>query len=240
MRAIRGYSTATSPGGHRFLTPIPNRGFTGECARSRLGEHDVHLHPAGLTQSCGRMELPSHRIIGWSMKPTLARELVLDSLHRHRAISRCVLVKSDRGTQYGSEDWTRFCHADGLDSSMSRRGNRWDNAVAKSFFDSLKKARIRKRIYKTRELARADIRIQRRLIQSNPPPQLSWRRQPRGVRSTAPGLSNVPWGVHRQASEPRPGDAFPRRRLNPESSLRGRLTSSLRVGTYASGTYATQ
>jgi len=40
---------------------------------------------------------------------------------------------------------------------MSRRGNCWDNAVAESFFSSLKKERIRKRIYKTRELARADI-----------------------------------------------------------------------------------
>lgn len=40
---------------------------------------------------------------------------------------------------------------------MSRRGNCWDNAVAESFFSSLKKERIRKRIYKTRELTRADI-----------------------------------------------------------------------------------
>lgn len=40
---------------------------------------------------------------------------------------------------------------------MSRRGNCWDNAVAESFFSSLKKERIRKRIYKTRDLARADI-----------------------------------------------------------------------------------
>ncbi len=40
---------------------------------------------------------------------------------------------------------------------MSRRGNCWDNAVAGSFFSSLKKERIRKRIYKTRNLARADI-----------------------------------------------------------------------------------
>jgi len=40
---------------------------------------------------------------------------------------------------------------------MSRRGNCWDNAVAKSFFSSLKKERIKKRIYKTREMARADV-----------------------------------------------------------------------------------
>ena len=40
---------------------------------------------------------------------------------------------------------------------MSRRGNCWDNAVAESFFSSLKKERIKKRIYKTREMARADV-----------------------------------------------------------------------------------
>ena len=47
--------------------------------------------------------------------------------------------------------------ADSAWPSMSRRGNCWDNAVAESFFSSLKKERIRKSIYKTRDLARADI-----------------------------------------------------------------------------------
>jgi putative transposase len=62
-----------------------------------------------------------------------------------------------KGSQYGSDDWQRFCRANNLAPSMSRRGNCWDNAVAESFFSSLKKERIRKRIYKTRDLARADI-----------------------------------------------------------------------------------
>ncbi|SFZ79525.1 IS3 family transposase, partial [Chitinimonas taiwanensis] len=68
-----------------------------------------------------------------------------------------VLIHSDQGSQYGSDDWRRFCAANRLEPSMSRRGNCWDNAVAESFFSSLKKERIRKRIYKTRELARADV-----------------------------------------------------------------------------------
>lgn len=50
-----------------------------------------------------------------------------------------------------------FCLANHLEPSMSRRGNGWDNAVAESFFSSLKKERIRKRIYKTRDMARADV-----------------------------------------------------------------------------------
>ena len=75
------------------------------------------------------MDLHSRRIIGWSMKPTLARELVLDALlmalWRRKPMQR-VLVHSDQGTQYGSEDWMRFCQANRLDPSMSRRGNCWD------------------------------------------------------------------------------------------------------------------
>ena len=68
-----------------------------------------------------------------------------------------VLVHSDQGSQYGSDDFKRFCQANNLEPSMSRRANCWDNAVAESFFSSLKKERIRNRIYKTRDLARADI-----------------------------------------------------------------------------------
>ena len=58
---------------------------------------------------------------------------------------------------YGSDDWRRFCHTNHLEPSMSRRGNCWDNAVAESFFGSLKKERIKKQIYKNRELASADV-----------------------------------------------------------------------------------
>ena len=54
----------------------------------------------------------------------------------------------------GSDDLKRFCQAHNPEPSMSRRANCWDNAVAESFFSSLKKERIRKRIYKTRDLAR--------------------------------------------------------------------------------------
>lgn len=50
-----------------------------------------------------------------------------------------VIVHSDQGSQYGSDDWQRFCRANNLAPSMSRRGNCWDNAVAESFFSSLKK-----------------------------------------------------------------------------------------------------
>ncbi|MCW3482027.1 IS3 family transposase, partial [Neisseriaceae bacterium JH1-16] len=64
---------------------------------------------------------------------------------------------SDQGSQYGSDDWRRFCLTNRLGPSMSRCGNCWENAVAESFFSRLKKERIRKRLYKTRDLARSDV-----------------------------------------------------------------------------------
>jgi len=106
------------------------------------------------------MDLHSRMIIGWSMQPTLARDLVLDALLMavwRRKPKQPVIMHSDQGSQYGSDDWIRFCKAHKLDPSMSRRGNCWDNAVAESFFSSLKKERIRKQVYRTRELAKADI-----------------------------------------------------------------------------------
>ena len=106
------------------------------------------------------VDLFARKVVGWSMKPTLARELVLDALLMavwRRRPQDTVLVHSDQGTQYGSDDWLRFCKANHLEPSMSRRGNCWDNAVAESFFSSLKKERIKRRIYKTRDMARADV-----------------------------------------------------------------------------------
>lgn len=106
------------------------------------------------------VDLYSRMVIGWSMKPTLARELALDALLMaiwRRRPKQSVIVHSDQGVQYSSEDWARFCKAHGLELSMSRRGNCFDNAAAESFFSSLKKERVRNRIYRTREEARSDL-----------------------------------------------------------------------------------
>lgn len=106
------------------------------------------------------MDLYSRRIIGWSMGKTLERDLVLNALlmavWRRRPVKE-VLIHSDQGSQFGSDDWIRFCKSNNLKRSMSRRGNCWDNAVVESFFGSLKKERVRKRKYNDREEARSDI-----------------------------------------------------------------------------------
>lgn len=106
------------------------------------------------------VDLYSRMEVGWSMKPTLAKEIVLNALLIavwRRKPKQSVIIHSDQGSQYGSDDWLRLCKAYQLEPSMSRRGNCWDNAVAESFFSNLKKERVKKRIYKTRDLARADV-----------------------------------------------------------------------------------
>ena len=106
------------------------------------------------------MDLYSRRIIGWSMKATLAKEIVLDALLMavwRRRPKQDVIIHSDQGSQFSSDEWQRFCQTHGLLPSMSRRGNCYDNAAVESFFGSLKKEKIRRHIFKTREVARTDI-----------------------------------------------------------------------------------
>lgn len=105
------------------------------------------------------MDLFSRKIVGWSTSSTMDRSLVLDAVMiaiRRRRPSD-TLIQSDQGTQYGSDAWRRFCASNKLIPSMSRKGNRWDNALAESFFSSLKKERIKKHIYRNRDIATAEI-----------------------------------------------------------------------------------
>ena len=99
-------------------------------------------------------------MIGWSMQSRITKDLVLDALLMalwRRNPKSQVLVHSDQGSQYTSHDWSAFLKAHGLQGSMSRRGNCHDNAVAESFFHLLKRERIRRNIYPTRDKARNDI-----------------------------------------------------------------------------------
>jgi putative transposase len=105
------------------------------------------------------MDLFSRKIVGWAVRPTIHSELVLEAVAKavKSRRPRNTLIHSDQGTQYGSDAWRRFCKANHLEPSMSRRANCWDNAVAESFFGSLKKERIKKRIYSDRETATHDL-----------------------------------------------------------------------------------
>lgn len=106
------------------------------------------------------IDLFSRKVIGWSMKNNPKADLVIDALlmavWRRKPKSR-VLVHSDQGVQYTCSDWRKFLEDNNLEASMSRRGNCHDNAVAESFFASLKTERIKRKVFKTREDARQEI-----------------------------------------------------------------------------------
>lgn len=105
------------------------------------------------------LDLYSRKVVGWAVRQTMHRDLVLDAVMmalRYRT-TNSTIIHSDQGSQYGSDDWRRFCRSNGLEPSRSRRGNCWDNAVAESFFGSFKKERIKKKIYKDRQSAANDV-----------------------------------------------------------------------------------
>ena len=163
LRAIRGYKKPRYKTGkpavvapnrleQNFSVAAPDRVRATDITYIRTFEGWLYLAVV--------VDLYSRIVVGWSMKPALMRELVLDAMLMavwRRRPKQSVIVHSDQGSQYGSDDAVRFCKDHGLIPSMSRRGNCFDNAVAESFFSSLKKERIRRRIYQSREEARADV-----------------------------------------------------------------------------------
>jgi putative transposase len=153
-RYVKGEPSVLAPNHlkREFTVDHPNRVWVTDITYIRTYEGWLYLAVV--------MDLFSRKIVGWSMKGRMTRDLVLDAVVMavwRRSPKDCVLVHSDQGPQYGSDDWHRFCRDHGLKPSMSRRGNCWDNAVAESFFGSLKKERVRRRIYPTRKEARAEL-----------------------------------------------------------------------------------
>ena len=106
------------------------------------------------------IDLYSRRVIGWSLQSRQTTDVVLQALlmavWRRKPRNR-VLIHSDQGSQFTSMDWASFLKAHNLEHSMSRRGNCHDNAVVESFFNLLKRERIKRRTYKSREEARQDV-----------------------------------------------------------------------------------
>jgi putative transposase len=106
------------------------------------------------------LDLFSRRIVGWSMRADMTSELVTGALMMavwRRGRPRSVLHHSDRGSQYGSEAFQRLLVENGIECSMSRAGDVWDNAAMESFFSSLKVERVDRKVYRTRDEARADV-----------------------------------------------------------------------------------
>jgi len=106
------------------------------------------------------LDLFSRQVVGWSLQPRMTTDLVMQALVMavwRRKPKASVMVHSDQGSQFSSHEWQTFLKANGLTASMSRRGNCHDNACAESFFQLLKRERIKRRIYSTRQEAQSDI-----------------------------------------------------------------------------------
>lgn len=106
------------------------------------------------------VDLFSRRVVGWSMKAEMTAQLVTDALLMaiwRRGRPGALLHHSDQGSQYTSEPFQRLIADNGVTCSMSRSGNVWDNAAMESFFSSLKTERVRGKVSRTRDAARADV-----------------------------------------------------------------------------------
>ena len=106
------------------------------------------------------LDLYSRQVVGWSMLPRMQSDLVLqallDAVWRRKPVAGLVL-HSDQGSQFTGHEWQSFLKAHGIVCSMSRRGNCHDNAVAESFFQLLKRERVKRKIYADRSEARSDV-----------------------------------------------------------------------------------
>ena len=98
--------------------------------------------------------------MGWATSTRLQRDLVLEALTMAlgRRIPACGLIHhSDRGSQYASQEFQARLRDQGIACSMSGRGNCFDNAVAESFFATLKRERVHRTHYRTRAEATTDL-----------------------------------------------------------------------------------
>jgi putative transposase len=106
------------------------------------------------------LDLFSRRVVGWSMSETMTAQFVTDALVMslwRRGRPRELLHHSDQGSQYTSEQFQRLLSEQGITCSMSRSGDVWDNSAMESFFGTLKKERVYRREYRTRDQAKADL-----------------------------------------------------------------------------------
>ncbi|MBU2972021.1 IS3 family transposase [Pseudoalteromonas sp. C2R02] len=136
----------------QFNPSAPNQSWVSDITYIRTNEGFLYLATV--------MDLFSRRIVGWSMDKNMDKQLVIKALLMavyQRQPKSEVMVHSDQGSQYGSADYLAFMKEHNLVPSMSRRGNCHDNAVAESFFATIKKRIVRKKIYTTRNDAKAEI-----------------------------------------------------------------------------------
>lgn len=106
------------------------------------------------------LDLYSRKVIGWAMDQSMERRLVMNALQMAllaRRPEKGLLLHSDRGSRYASNDYQQILKDNKITCSMSRKGNCYDNAVMESFFATLKQELVYHRQYQTRNEAKQDI-----------------------------------------------------------------------------------
>jgi putative transposase len=146
---------------HSIAPNILQRAFEAEAPNQKWLADFTYIWTAeGWLYVAVVLDLYSRRIVGWSMKPEMTAQLVIDALLMavwRRGMPNELLHHSDQGSQYTSEDFQRLLSTHGIVCSMSRKGDCWDNAAMESFFSSLKTERCARRQYSSRDEARADV-----------------------------------------------------------------------------------
>jgi putative transposase len=135
-----------------FTASAPNQKWVGDITYVPTREGWLYLATL--------LDLFSRRVVGWSMSdrmPTALPLAALDMALRMRRPPRGLVHHTDRGSQYASAEYQAVLATHGLVASMSRKGNCWDNAVAESFFATLKVELVREVDFATRAEARAAV-----------------------------------------------------------------------------------
>jgi transposase InsO family protein len=136
----------------KFNVEEPDRVWVGDI--TYIGTWEGWLYLAVLIDVCTR------RIVGWAMADKMRTELPLEAWRMavgQRLPGEKLMHHSDRGSQYASGDYQQALGDEKAICSMSRKGNCWDNAIAESFFATLKSELIHRAAWPTREKARAAI-----------------------------------------------------------------------------------
>jgi len=140
---------------------VLDRQFTADSPNQKWVADFTYIWTAeGWLYVAAVIDLFSRRVVGWSMQAEMTAQLVTDALIMaiwRRGKPDALLHHSDQGSQYTSEQFQRLMADSGVTCSMSRSGNCWDNAAMESFFSSLKTERVGRKVYRSRDEARADV-----------------------------------------------------------------------------------
>ena len=133
-------------------------------ARNRLWVGDITYIPTGegWLYLAAVIDAWHRKVVGWAMGDRITEKLAIDALNQ--AVGRenpsddyTLVFHDDQGVQYTSRAFQRCLESHGIAQSMSRPGNPWDNAVAESFFKTLKRELVKERSYPTREAAMQEV-----------------------------------------------------------------------------------